>query len=67
MLDLQVSGMTCDHCEKAVARGVQSVDPGAKVFVQRAMGRVSVDSKADASALKQAIEQEGYTVTAAQP
>lgn len=65
MLDLQVSGMTCGHCEKAVTRAVQSVDPGAKISVERATGRVSVDSTADANALKHAIEQEGYTVNAA--
>ena len=67
MLDFQVSGMTCGHCEKAVTRAVKSVDPAAKVTVERAAGRVSVESETDAQALKQVIEDEGYTVKAAQP
>lgn len=29
MLDLQVKGMTCGHCEAAVTRAVRSVDPKA--------------------------------------
>jgi len=62
MLDLQVSGMTCGHCEKAVTRAVQSVDPAAKVIADRGQGRVSVATTADAQAIKQAIEREGYTV-----
>ena len=62
MLELQVNGMTCGHCEKAVTRAVQWVDPNAKVTVERAAGRVSVDSGADPQTLKQAIEAEGYTV-----
>jgi copper chaperone len=65
MPDLQVNGMTCGHCEKAVTRAVHSVDPAAEVNVERASGRVSVESHADAAVLKQAIEAEGYSVEAA--
>ena len=66
MLNFQVSGMTCGHCEAAVTRAVKSVDPAAKVTVERAVGRVSVESATDAQAVKQAIEREGYTVQATQ-
>lgn len=64
MLDFRVGGMTCGHCAAAVARTVRSVDPAAEVTVDLASGRVSIDSGADAAALKQAIETEGYTVEA---
>lgn len=61
MLNFQVRGMTCGHCEAAVTRAVRSVDPAAEVAVDRAAGRVSVDTSADPRALKEAIETEGYT------
>ena len=62
MLDFEVEGMTCGHCEQAVTRAVQSVDPVAKVAVDRSSGRVTVQSTRDAQAIRKAIEGEGYTV-----
>ena len=62
MLDFQVEGMTCGHCERAVSRAVQSVDPAARVTVDRANDRVVVESAADAAAVQRAIEAEGYVV-----
>ncbi len=61
-MELQVSGMTCGHCEQAVKRAVQRVDPGATVTVDRAAGRVSVASDSDAGEIRKAIEDEGYAV-----
>jgi copper chaperone len=65
MLELQVSGMTCGHCEKAVTRAVHSVDPAATIKVDRSAGRVSAETDADPQVVKQAIEAEGYTVESA--
>lgn len=62
MLEFRVGGMTCGHCENAVTRAVKSVDPGAQVNVDRSAGRVSIESRAEPGALKQAIESEGYTL-----
>ena len=62
MLNLQVEGMTCGHCERTVTKAVQSVDPAAKVAVDRSSGQVAVDSAGDPQAVRQAIEAEGYTV-----
>ncbi len=62
MLDFQVEGMTCGHCERAVTRAVQSVDPTARITVDRAADRVTVESAADAAAVQRAIEAEGYVV-----
>jgi copper chaperone len=58
----KVSGLSCGHCEIAVTRAVQSVDPAARVTVERAAGRVSVESHADPQAVRKAIESEGYAV-----
>jgi copper chaperone len=62
MLDFRVEGMTCGHCEQAVTRAVQSVDPTARVTIDRSADRVAVDSAADADAMRRAIETAGYTV-----
>ncbi|MBM3605475.1 MAG: heavy-metal-associated domain-containing protein [Alphaproteobacteria bacterium] len=63
MLNLQVEGMTCGHCERTVTRAVRSIDPAAEVVVDRSSGRVTVQSSLDADAVRQAIESEGYRVT----
>ena len=63
MLDFQVEGMTCGHCEKAVVRAVRTVDPDARVTVDRSAHRVVVDSAADSDAVRRAIEAEGYAAS----
>lgn len=62
MLRLKVSGMTCGHCVRAVAKAVRSVDEGAAVNVDLGTGEVTVRGKADASAVAAAIETAGYGV-----
>lgn len=59
-----VTGMTCGHCEKAVTRALQRVDPQAVVQIDRANNRVQVESTKPAEALRAAIAEEGYAVTA---
>jgi copper chaperone len=59
-----VTGMTCDHCEKAVTRALQQVDPQAVVQIDRANNRVQVESTQPPEALSAAITEEGYTVAA---
>ena len=60
----QVSGMTCGHCEKAVTRAIQKLDPQAAVKIDRAAGRVEVQSQQAREALAKAIAEEGYDVAA---
>ena len=57
-----VTGMTCGHCEKAVTRALQQVDPQAQVVIDRAQNRVQVESTQAREALAQAIAEEGYAV-----
>ena len=63
MMDFQVTGMTCGHCEKAVIRAVRTVDPDARVTVDRSKDQVVVDSAADPDAVRRAIEAEGYAAS----
>ena len=61
---LQVEGMTCGHCERAVTQAVQQVDPDAQVRIDRASGKVEIESTQPREALAAAIAEEGYTVAA---
>lgn len=60
----QVSGMTCGHCERAVQNAIAEVDAQAQTQIDRASGKVVVQSTAPREALAQAIQEEGYGVAA---
>lgn len=57
-----VTGMTCEHCEKAVVRAVRQLDRNAEVLADRASNRVEVTSELPRQTLAQAIADEGYQV-----
>lgn len=59
-----VEGMTCGHCEKAVTKALLSLDPEAKIVIDRTINRVEVDSSQTREVLIQIIRDEGYRVTA---
>jgi copper chaperone len=59
-----VQGMTCGHCEKAVTKAIQSLDPQAKVQIDRTKNEVVVDSAQSREAIAHAIADEGYRVAA---
>ena len=60
---LNVQGMTCGHCERAVTESVKSVDPSAVVQIDRASGKVEVESDSARDVLAAAIAEEGYAVS----
>ena len=61
-----VTGMTCDHCARAVRAEVGDVDGVTGVDVDVAAGRVTVTSTGTVplSALRSAIAEPGYTLSA---
>ena len=59
-----VTGMTCGHCEKAVARAVRQADPQADVKIYRAQNLVQIESTQPRETLARAIAEEGYAVAA---
>ncbi|TAK91650.1 MAG: copper chaperone [Aquabacterium sp.] len=61
---LQVKGMTCQHCVKAVTKAVQALDPAATVAVELPQGQVTVQTTLSREATVQAISDEGYDVQA---
>ncbi len=57
-----VSGMSCGHCERAITQALQSLDPEARVKIDRALQQVSVESTLSRDVLAQTIAAEGYQV-----
>lgn len=62
MLELQVSGMTCNHCVRAVSDALRSVDPTARVDVDLNANRIRVESSAATEPLVAAVTEAGYDV-----
>ena len=60
-----VVGMTCDHCERAVAEEVGGVEGVTAVAVDLASGTVTVQSDAvvEDAAVAAAVIEAGYEVT----
>ncbi len=58
-----VTGMSCQHCVKAVTQAVQAVDPQAKVTVTLETGGVVVETDRSREEVAQVIAEEGYGVT----
>ena len=61
-----VTGMTCDHCVRAVQSEVGKVPGVAAVAVDLAAGRVTVQSEApvDPAVVRAAVEEAGFELTA---
>lgn len=61
---LQVKGMSCQHCVKAVTKAIQALDAEAQVTVELPQGTVSVSTSLTRDQTVQAISDEGYEVQA---
>ena len=65
MTTFEVKDMTCGHCVSTITKAVKALDLGAKVQIDLATHRVTIDpTEADAAALSDAIRQAGYTPVA---
>ncbi|BAO86767.1 heavy-metal-associated domain-containing protein [Caballeronia cordobensis] len=62
MTEFEVQGMSCQHCVAAVTRSIREIDPQAQVRVDLERGRVAVESAQSNDAVKEAIDEAGYTV-----
>src|SRR5271156_3821539 len=60
MLQLNVIGMTCGHCVKAVTQAVRKLPGAGEVSVDLNRGLVTVAGSADPASGRAAIRDEGY-------
>lgn len=59
---LQVKGMSCQHCVKAVTKAIQALDEAATVSVTLPQGIVTVQTTLTRDITSKAITDEGYEV-----
>lgn len=59
---VQVKGMSCQHCVKAVTKALQNQDASATVQVDLPTGQVQVLTALSREAVIHTIEEEGYEV-----
>lgn len=57
---LNVEGMTCEHCERAVKGALERVPGVAHAEVDLSAGSATVEGSADVQMMLRAVEEEGY-------
>jgi copper chaperone len=67
MTEFEVEGMSCQHCVAAVTRSIREIDSQAQVRVDLERNKVTVESTQSTDALKDAIDDAGYTVLRVTP
>ena len=67
MLKLIVTGMTCDHCVRAVTSALRKVPNVQSVQVRLATGAVDIEGDPDLSSALRAVREEGYDAVVASP
>lgn len=60
MTTLQIGGMTCQHCVRAVTKALEGVAGVDNVSVDLGAGHARVEGPADPASLLRAVESEGY-------
>jgi copper chaperone len=61
-ITLQVEGMRCWHCIRAVTNAITALDLGAKVDVDLATKRVVAQTSLPRADVVRAVEEEGFAV-----
>lgn len=59
---LHVTGMSCQHCVKAITQAVQDQDGEAQVTVDLPQGLVTVETVLSEDAVREIIREEGYGI-----
>jgi copper chaperone len=64
----RIDDMTCGHCASTITKAVRAIDAGARVEVDMDQRLVRVEAnQANATALRDAIIEAGYTPVAVEP
>ncbi|NKB69402.1 MAG: cation-transporting ATPase [Candidatus Latescibacteria bacterium] len=68
MIEIAIDGMTCQHCVRHATEALQGLEGVTQVSVDLASGRaeVQVESPVNDAAIKEALDEEGYTATSIQ-
>ncbi len=67
MVEMKVTGMTCNGCANSVKRAIGRLDPNASVDVDLATGLVRIDGNVQPEQARASIEKAGYGVSSVSP
>ncbi len=62
MIELQVEGMSCNHCVSKVTRAIRELDAHAKVDVDLKSRTVRIESVTGPAEISSALSDAGYVV-----
>lgn len=65
MLTLQIPAISCGHCARSITEAVQELDPAAKVEVDIAAKRASIETSVPTADVLARLDEEGYSATPA--
>jgi copper chaperone len=60
MIELEITGMSCQHCVSAVTEALEGVVGVVRVEVNRESGQALVEGQSEPAALLAAVETAGY-------
>ncbi|HSH91966.1 MAG TPA: heavy-metal-associated domain-containing protein [Ramlibacter sp.] len=60
MIEFKLPDMSCGHCVSSVTEAVKQVDPAAKVDVDLASKRVTVETTQPREPIAEALSEAGY-------
>jgi copper chaperone len=66
MYELTIPAMSCGHCQKTITNAVHALDSSASLSFDMGAHKVTVETAADLSTVKQALDAAGYPAEAAE-
>ena len=61
MMEFKIEDMSCGHCASVITKTVKALDSQAKVEVDLAQKKVTVDSSEERAVIVEALTDAGYT------
>lgn len=61
MMEFKIEDMSCGHCASVITKTVQALDSAAKVEIDLAQKKVTVESREERAVIAEALTEAGYT------
>ncbi len=61
MMEFRIEDMSCGHCASVITKTVRALDSQAKVEIDLAQKKVTVESSEDRATIAEALTEAGYT------
>jgi copper chaperone len=60
MMEFKIEDMSCGHCASVITKTVQALDSAAKVEIDLAQKKVTVESREERAVIAEALTEAGY-------